>query len=82
MSITLPATHRTFDASPTTRSSLANDLPQEVEPSLFSREELREFAADDAAAGRRIGMILTALFIYTLIAMSVAIWWTFRTVGH
>ena len=74
--------HRTSDASPTTRNSLTNDLGPDDESSLFSREELSEFAADDAAAGRSIGKILSALFIYTLIAMSVATWWTFRTVGH
>ncbi len=82
MSLALPTTHRTFDASQTTRNSPANDLRQDDEPSLFSREELRQFAADDADAGRSIGKILSALFIYTLIAMSVVIWWTFRTVGH
>ncbi len=52
-----------------------------VEP-LFSREEIRQFDSDDTEAGRRIGKILTSLFIYTLIAMSVVIWWTLRTVGH
>lgn len=51
-------------------------------PSLFDQEELRQFASDDAEAGRRIGKILAALFIYTVFAMSIAIWWTFRTVGH
>jgi hypothetical protein len=51
------------------------------EPTLFSREELQQFAADDAAAGARIGKILGALFIYTLVVMSVAIWWTYRIVG-
>jgi len=47
----------------------------------FSREEVRQFDNDDAEAGRRIGKILTALFVYTLIAMSIVIWWTLRTVG-
>lgn len=49
---------------------------------LFSGDELRQFAVDDAEAGRRIGKILSALFIYTLLAMSVAVWWTLKTVGH
>lgn len=55
---------------------------QNDESSLFTREELRQFAADDAEAGGRIGKILSALFIYTLVAMSIVTWWTFRTVGH
>lgn len=66
-------------ATPTKPSSSHSE--QEV-PSLFDPEELRQFSADDAAAGGRIGKILAALFIYTVFAMSVAIWWTFRTVGH
>jgi hypothetical protein len=52
-----------------------------IEP-FFSRQEIRQFDSDDAEAGRRIGKILTSLFIYTLIAMSIVIWWTLRTVGH
>lgn len=55
---------------------------QNDESSLFTREELRQFAADDAEAGGRIGKILSALFIYTLVAMSIVTWWTFRTVGN
>lgn len=82
MSLALPTTHRTSDASQTTRISPANDRSQDDEPSLFSREELRQFVADDADAGRHIGKILASLFIYTLIAMTAATWWTFRTVGH
>jgi hypothetical protein len=49
---------------------------------FFSPQEIRQFDSDDAEAGRRIGKILTSLFIYTLIAMSVVILWTLRTVGH
>ena len=82
MSLALPTTHRTFDASQTIRRSPASEFSQDDEQALFSRDELRQFAADDADAGRSIGKILSALFIYTLIAMSVVIWWTFRTVGH
>ena len=52
----------------------------ESEP-LFSREELRQFESDDAEAGRRIGKILTTLFVYTLVAMSIVIWWTLKTVN-
>lgn len=63
-------------------TSDASQQNQDDEQSLFSREELRQFEADDAEAGRRIGKILSALFVYTLIAMSVATWWTFRIVGH
>ena len=82
MSLTLPATHRTSEVSQSSRYSSDNDFNPQEAPSLFTREELRQFAADDAEAGRRIGKILAALFIYTIVAMSVAIWWSFRTIGH
>ena len=54
------------------------DRPNDRE--LFSPEEIRQFAADDEEAGRRIGKILATLFVYTVIAMSIVIWWTFRVV--
>lgn len=46
----------------------------------FTDEELSEFQSDDRTAGRSIAKILTMLFIYTMMAMSVVIWWTVRTV--
>lgn len=69
------------------RSEINNDnieasIRHNDDAPLFSGDELRQFAADDAEAGRRIGKILSALFIYTLLAMSVAVWWTLKTVGH
>ncbi len=82
MSNAMPAFRGNTDVSQTTRIRTSGELNQEDEPGLFSREELRTFAADDADAGRHIGKILSALFIYTLIAMSVATWWTLRTIGH
>ena len=82
MSLTMPATHQTSEASQASRYIPDNDFNLEEAPSLFTREELRQFAAEDAEAGRRIGKILASLFIYTVIAMSIAIWWSFRTIGH
>lgn len=82
MSLTLPATHQTSEVSQASRYNSDNNFNPGEAPSLFSREELRQFAAEDAEAGRRIGKILASLFIYTIIAMSVAIWWSFRAIGH
>lgn len=82
MSLTMPATHQTSEASQASRYSSENDFHPEEAPSLFTREELRQFAADDAEAGGRIGKILASLFIYTVVAMSVVIWWSFRTIGY
>ena len=62
-------------------TSDASQQNQDDEQSLFSREELTQFEADDIQIMSRIGKILSALFVYTVIAMSVAIWWTLRTVG-
>ncbi len=47
---------------------------------LFDKAELAEFVAADQAAGRTICKMLSALFIYTLIAMSVATGWTYYAI--
>jgi hypothetical protein len=44
---------------------------------LFDKAELAQFVADDQSAGRSICKMLSALFIYTLIAMSTAATWTY-----
>jgi len=44
---------------------------------LFDKSELAEFIASDQSAGRTICKMLSALFIYTLIAMSIAAGWTY-----
>ncbi len=59
-----------------------SDRPQDDEQPLFSREDLSQFEADDIQIMSRSGKMLSAFFVYTVIAMSVAIWWTFQTVGH
>ena len=82
MSIALSAMHGDSDGRHKTDNNTESVIHRDDEASLFSDDELRQFAADDAEAGRRIGKILSALFIYTLLAMSVAIWWTMKTVGY
>lgn len=52
------------------------------EQSLFRREELLQFAADDSNVGRHVGAILASIFVYTVIAMSIAGCWTYLSVGH
>ena len=50
---------------------------------LFDKAELLEFENADKAAGRAICKMLSALFIYTLLAMSCAATWTyFAILGH
>ena len=50
---------------------------------LFDKVELLEFADADKSAGRTICKMLSALFIYTLLAMSCAASWTyFAILGH
>lgn len=53
-----------------------------VPPPLFDREELAEFDSDDSQAGGAIGKMLALFFFYTVIAMSLVAWWTFRAVGE
>ena len=47
---------------------------------LFSPAEVEQFAADDVTAGGAIGKLLSALFLYTVIAMSIAGWWTWSSI--
>ncbi|MBL8817974.1 MAG: hypothetical protein JNL58_18255 [Planctomyces sp.] len=48
---------------------------------LFSAVEIEQFEADDVTAGRAIGKMLSSLFLYTVIVMSLVSWWTYRTVN-
>lgn len=50
--------------------------PAETPEPLFSNADLREFESDDSAAGQIICKMLSILFIYTLIAMSIVSIWT------
>jgi hypothetical protein len=47
---------------------------------LFEKVELAEFVAADQLAGRQICKMLSALFVYTLIAMSTAATWTYLSI--
>ena len=49
--------------------------PAQVE-TRFSAEDVAGFEADDISAGRAIGKLLSILFIYTVIAMSIVAFWT------
>lgn len=84
MSAAFPSTSVFSAESPTSRENIPSERTFQTteDETLFARDELRQFSAEDAEAGRRIAKILAALFIYTLIAMSVVTWWTFRTVEH
>ncbi len=65
-----------------TPNSFAVEFSTVDESPLFDRQELNQFRLEDAQAGRTIGKILTTLFIYTLTAMSIVIWWSLRTIGY
>jgi len=47
---------------------------------LFSVAEVEQFTDDDTTAGRAIGKMLSALFLYTVLAMSLVIWWTHEAI--
>lgn len=48
----------------------------EIPEPLFSNADLREFESEDVAAGQIICKMLSILFIYTLVAMSIVSIWT------
>ncbi|MEO2015791.1 MAG: hypothetical protein ABGZ53_15625 [Fuerstiella sp.] len=49
---------------------------------LFTALEVQQFEADDVVAGSAIGKMLSALFLYTILAMSFVTWWTFTSVSE
>lgn len=51
-----------------------------TEQPLFSAVEVEQFMADDVTAGSAIGKMLSALFLYTVVAMSIAGWWTWSSI--
>lgn len=48
-----------------------------VTPPNFEPDEIAEFDRDDVAAGRNIAKMLALFFIYTIVVMSLAAWWTY-----
>lgn len=48
---------------------------------LFSAVEIEQFGADDVTAGGAIGKMLSALFLYTVLAMGIAGWWTYSSIA-
>ena len=51
-----------------------------TEQPLFSAVEVEQFEADDVTAGSAIGKMLSALFLYTVVAMSIAGWWSWSSI--
>lgn len=49
-----------------------------AESALFSAVEVEQFEAADVEAGKAIGQMLSSLFLYTVVAMALVTWWTFR----
>ena len=58
-----------------------SDQPTSAEEPLFSAVEIEQFDADDVVAGSAIGKMLSLLFLYTVLAMSFVVWWTYNSVG-
>ncbi|RMG35070.1 MAG: hypothetical protein D6725_13155 [Planctomycetota bacterium] len=52
--------------------------PEEV----FDHDDLEHFEEDDIDAGRTIGKMLSFLFVYTVIVMTVVAVWTWTVAGH
>jgi hypothetical protein len=63
--------------TPTTEEAIAAEPPPEAAPEdPFTDEEIQGFEDDDILAGQAITKMLSTLFIYTLIAMSIVSIWT------
>ncbi|APZ92549.1 hypothetical protein [Fuerstiella marisgermanici] len=56
------------------------DQSPTIDKPLFSAVEVEQFEADDVVAGSAIGRMLSFLFLYTVLAMTFVVWWTFDSV--
>lgn len=62
-------------------SDTATTAAPEEQTELFSAVEIEQFGADDVTAGGAIGKMLSALFLYTVLAMCIAGWWTYSSIN-
>jgi hypothetical protein len=53
--------------------------PAESTEPMFEDYELAQFDEDDTTAGRAICKMLSLFFLYTVFAMALVGYWTFRT---
>ena len=69
-----PTMHEITDplVEPQTRLENSDEL-------LFTTAEIGQFSEEDNSAGRTIGTLLSTLFLYTVIIMTIVLWWTMRT---
>ena len=51
------------------------------ESPTFTPVEVEEFASDDVKAGSAIGIMLSALFLYTIVGMAISSWWTTSSIS-
>lgn len=63
-------------SDPSTETA-AEHAPATAPEQHFSKTDLQGFEADDVSAGRIICKMLSLLFIYTLVAMSIVSYWTY-----
>jgi hypothetical protein len=73
-----PAEEHASDASATAvaEPEHAESAPEPFDDH-FRPADIDQFTADDTVAGGAIGKMLTTLFLYTILAMSISAWWTF-----
>lgn len=62
-------------------SDSTTPVASEEQTELFSAVEIEQFGADDVTAGGAIGKMLSALFLYTVLAMGIAGWWTYSSIA-
>jgi len=69
------------EASTTETPGLTSDTASLERPDeLFSQSDIKEFDHEDVIAGKAIGKMLSLIFLYTLVAMSIASYWTWKTI--
>lgn len=72
--------HSVTETCPMSDHASHDIAPASDDAPLFTPVEVEQFAADDVMAGGAIGKMLSALFLYTVVAMGITSWWTYSSI--
>ncbi|MBA3313149.1 MAG: hypothetical protein M3552_13435 [Planctomycetota bacterium] len=64
----------------TTDPTATTSEPLAAPPSPFGAEEMQDLDREDVEAGRVIAWLLCFFFLYTIVVMSIAAWWTWDAI--
>ena len=55
-------------------------VPPQAGPPMIDADELSSLDGEDVQAGKVIAQLLCFFFLYTIVVMSIAAWWTWDSI--